>query len=66
MRGYAASYAARLGKNMTLMRVLIGEIQHFQENELLVIRGIFRPERLEKLIERLRDRAESGSSPAGM
>jgi AcrR family transcriptional regulator len=45
VRNYMASYASLLGKNMDLMRVLLGEIQHFQENEIMVIRGIFRPQR---------------------
>ena len=59
VRGYAAGYAARLGKNLSLMRVLIGEIQHFQKHELMVIRGIFRPER-QKLIDRLRAAQKAG------
>jgi AcrR family transcriptional regulator len=50
---YAANYTARLGRNFLLIRVLIGEIRHFQEHELRVMRVIFYPER-QRLIERLR------------
>jgi len=53
VRDYAESYAGRLQKNFALMRVLLGEIQHFQEHERKVIRGIFKPER-QRLIENLR------------
>jgi len=59
VRGYAVSYAARLGKNLALMRVLVGEIQHFQEHELMVIRGIFEPTR-QQLIARLRAAQKAG------
>jgi AcrR family transcriptional regulator len=59
VREYAVSYAANLGRNLALRRVLIGEIQHFQEHELRVIRGIFEPTR-QQLIGRLRAAQEAG------
>jgi AcrR family transcriptional regulator len=59
VREYVAGYAARLAKNLALMRVLIGEIQHFQEHELTVIRGIFGPTR-QHLIGRLRAAQKAG------
>jgi len=59
IRDHAESYAASLGKSPMLMRVLIGEIQHFQEHELSVIREIFRPRR-QQLIDRLRAAQASG------
>jgi len=49
---YLRNYAARLDRNFALVRVLVGEIQHFQEHELRVIRGILQPER-QVLVERL-------------
>lgn len=45
-------YAKRLRRNFTLVRVLVGEIQHFEEHELKVIRGILHPER-QTLVDRL-------------
>jgi AcrR family transcriptional regulator len=59
VREYAVSYAAGINKNLALRRVLIGEIQHFQEHELMVIRGIFEPTR-QQLIGRLRAAQEAG------
>ena len=59
VREYAVSYAAGINKNLALRRVLIGEIQHFQEHELMVIRGIFEPAR-QQLIARLRAAQEAG------
>ena len=59
VREFARSYSARLGRNLTLIRVLVGEIQHFHEHELKVIRGIFRPER-QRLIARLREAGRRG------
>jgi AcrR family transcriptional regulator len=56
---YATNYSARLGKNFALVRVLVGEIQHFQEHELKVMRSIFRPER-QRLIDRLSAAQEAG------
>lgn len=56
---YVANYFARVSKNLTLLRVLMGEIQHFQEHELKVVRGIFLPER-QKIIHRLRVEQERG------
>jgi AcrR family transcriptional regulator len=50
---YAGNYAARLGRNFLLIRVLIGEIRHFQEHELKIMRVIFYPER-QRFLERLR------------
>jgi len=59
VRKYAVNYAANLGKNLALRRVLIGEIQHFQEHELMAIRGIFEPTR-QYLIGRLRAAQDAG------
>ncbi len=59
VREYALSHAAGTQKNLALKRVLIGEIQHFQEHELKVIRGIFEPAR-QQLIARLRAAQEAG------
>jgi AcrR family transcriptional regulator len=59
VREHVESYAASLGKNPMLMRVLIGEIQHFQEHELQVIKAIFRPRR-QQLIDRLSAAQEAG------
>lgn len=59
VREYAVSHAAGISKNLALKRVLIGEIQHFQEHELKVIRGIFEPAR-QQLIGRLRAAQEAG------
>ena len=59
IREYAVSYAANLGKNFALRRVVIGEIQHFQEHELMAIRGIFEPTR-QLLIGRLRTAQNAG------
>jgi AcrR family transcriptional regulator len=54
---YAANYAARLGRNFSLIRLLVGEVRHFQEHELKVMRVIFYPER-QRLIECLRTAQE--------
>lgn len=59
VRGYAMTYAANINKNLALRRVLIGEIQHFQEHEIKVIRAIFEPAR-QQLIARLRAAQEAG------
>jgi AcrR family transcriptional regulator len=59
VREYVVTYAAGIQKNVTLRRVLIGEIQHFKEPELKVIRGIFEPSR-QHLIRRLRAAQEAG------
>jgi AcrR family transcriptional regulator len=59
VRDYAMSYAANINRNVALRRVLIGEIQHFQEHELTVIRAIFEPAR-RGLIGRLRAAQEAG------
>ena len=59
VREFALAYSARLRRNLTLIRVLVGEIQHFHEHELKVIRGIFRPER-ERLIAQLRAARKAG------
>jgi AcrR family transcriptional regulator len=59
VRDYAETYAAGINKNLALRRVLIGEIQHFQEHEIKVIRGIFEPTR-QRLIARLRGAQEAG------
>jgi AcrR family transcriptional regulator len=59
IREYASGYAANLRRNLALRRVLIGEIQHFQEHELTVIRGIFEPAR-QQVIARLRQAQKLG------
>jgi AcrR family transcriptional regulator len=59
VRGYAVRYAARINKNVALSRVLIGEIQHFQENELKVLRSVFEPTR-RQVIDRLRVMQKAG------
>ena len=59
VREYAFHYAAGVNKNLALRRVLIGEIQHFQEHELRVIKAIFQPVR-EHLVRRLRAAQEAG------
>jgi len=59
VREHAASYAASLERNPMLIRVLIGEIQHFQEHEISVIKGVFRPKR-QRLIDRLRAAQQAG------
>jgi AcrR family transcriptional regulator len=56
---YAANQSARLGKNIALIRVLVGEIQHFREHELMVMRGIFGPE-LQRFVDRLRAAQKAG------
>jgi AcrR family transcriptional regulator len=59
VRDYVIRYDAGIHKNLALRRVLIGEIQHFQEHELKVIRAIFEPAR-QNLIARLRAAQKSG------
>jgi AcrR family transcriptional regulator len=59
VRDYAASYVAGLPRNLALKRVLIGEIQRFEENDLKVIRGILEPTR-QQLIGRLRAAQKAG------
>ncbi len=49
---YAHFYRARLGRNVRLIRVLIGEIQHCDEQAQQVVRGVFHPQRQE-FIDRL-------------
>lgn len=56
---FARRYAARLDRNPTLARVLIGEIQHFREHELRVMRRIFLPEK-RRLADRLRAAQKRG------
>ncbi|MDB6152392.1 MAG: transcriptional regulator, TetR family [Chthoniobacteraceae bacterium] len=56
---YVASGFKRANKNLALLRVLIGEIQHFQEHELKVIHAIFLPER-KRIIKALHAAQESG------
>jgi len=53
VRQYMESYAAGLERTLELKRVLIGEIQRFQERELRIIRGMLEPTR-QQLIGRLR------------
>jgi len=59
VRDYVIRYEAGIHKNLALRCVLIGEIQHFQEHELKVIRAIFEPAR-QHLIARLRGAQEAG------
>jgi AcrR family transcriptional regulator len=59
VRDYVSRYDAGIHKNLALRRVLIGEIQHFQEHELKVIRAIFEPAR-QHLIARLRGAQKAG------
>jgi AcrR family transcriptional regulator len=56
---YAENYSAILGKNVALVRVLVGEIQHFQEHAQMVMRCIILPDR-QSLIDRLRAAREAG------
>jgi len=56
---YAENYSAHLGKNFALVRVLVGEIQHFHEHEPMVMRCIILPDR-QSLIDRLRAAREAG------
>ena len=59
VRDYAKSFAASVNRNLALKRVLIGEIQLFNKEELEVIRGMFEPTR-QHLITRLRRAQEAG------
>ena len=59
VRDYATSYAASLNRNLALKRVLVGEIQRFDEHELKVIRGMLEPTR-QQLIGRLRTAQKAG------
>ncbi len=59
VRQYAEDNRARLSKNFALVRVLVGEIQHFEEHERNAMRGIFRPDR-QRFVERLRAGQEAG------
>jgi AcrR family transcriptional regulator len=59
VRDYVTRYDGGIHKNLALRRVLIGEIQHFQEHELKVIRAIFEPAR-QHLIGRLRGAQAAG------
>jgi AcrR family transcriptional regulator len=59
IRRYAWSYHARLSQNLALLRVLVGEIQLFQEHEQKVLKGIFGPARLE-LLRHLRNAQKCG------
>jgi AcrR family transcriptional regulator len=45
LRAYVTSYHAQLRKNVPIIRVLIGEIQHCHEREVQVVQGVFRPQR---------------------
>jgi AcrR family transcriptional regulator len=51
---FAQTYAGRLRRNFALIRVLVGEIQHCDEQEVRVLREVFRPQRQE-LIAALRE-----------
>ncbi len=53
IQNYAEFYRARLGRNVRLIRVLIGEIQHCDEHARAVVIGVFHPQRQE-FIEQLR------------
>jgi len=59
MWDYAQFYRARLGRNVRLIRVLIGEIQHCDENARQIVRGVFLPQRQE-FLERLESAQKQG------
>ena len=59
VRDYAATYAASLNRNLALKRVLVGEIQRFEEKELKLIRGMLEPTR-QQLIGCLRAAQKAG------
>lgn len=50
---YVEADYASLKRNVALMRVLVGEIQKFEEHEVSVLRAIFRPKR-DQMTKRLR------------
>lgn len=56
---FAEADHAALRRNVALIRVLVGEIHKFEEHEMKVLRGIFRPRR-EQLAKRLRDAQARG------
>lgn len=56
---FAEADYSSLKQNVSLMRVLVGEIQKFEEHEMKVLRAIFRPRR-EELTKRLRDAQSRG------
>ncbi|BCU78909.1 TetR/AcrR family transcriptional regulator [Luteolibacter sp. LG18] len=56
---FAEADHASLKQNVSLMRVLVGEIQKFEEHEMKVLRAIFRPRR-DELTKRLRDAQARG------
>jgi len=60
---FAEADHANMTRNVSLMRVLIGEIQHFEEHELKVLRAIFRPRR-QQLVERLSVAQKNGEANA--
>lgn len=52
-----------ISRNIALMRVLLGEIQHFQEHEIQVLSAIFKPRR-QQLVDRLVLAQQSGEARA--
>jgi len=56
---FAEADYASLKQNVSLMRVLVGEIQKFEEYEMKVLRAIFRPRR-DELTKRIRDAQAHG------
>ncbi|MFD0894560.1 TetR/AcrR family transcriptional regulator [Luteolibacter ambystomatis] len=56
---FAEADYSSLKQNVSLMRVLVGEIQKFEEHEMKVLRAIFRPRR-DQLTKRLRDAQARG------
>ena len=59
VRDFAERYFRRLGRNFTLLRVLIGEFQHCDAQDHQTIREVFRPQR-EKFIAVLHAAQERG------
>lgn len=60
---HGETYGRRLQQNVALMRVLVGEIQHCDEQEVRVVREVFRPQR-EELIAALRKAQARGEMRA--
>lgn len=56
LRAFAERYARRMGRNMALVRVLVGEIQHCDEQEVCIMREVFRPRRQELIASLTRAR----------
>ena len=59
LTAFAEADHEMLMRNVTLMRVMVGEIHRFEEHERMVLRGIFKPRR-EQLARRLREACKRG------